>query len=58
MLGPFGADNDAVLAELLGLDDEAIAALRADGVLLGTPPPRRAPGRCVTTVLDVDVEAA
>jgi crotonobetainyl-CoA:carnitine CoA-transferase CaiB-like acyl-CoA transferase len=34
---PFGAANDDVLVELLGLDDEAIAALRAEGVLLGAP---------------------
>lgn len=34
---PFGADDDDVMAELLGLDDEAIGALRAGGVLLGDP---------------------
>jgi crotonobetainyl-CoA:carnitine CoA-transferase CaiB-like acyl-CoA transferase len=39
---PFGADNDDVLADLLGLDDEAIATLRADGVLLDGPTVSRA----------------
>ena len=32
-LGRFGADNDAVLTALLGLDEAAIAALEARGVL-------------------------
>jgi hypothetical protein len=32
-LGAFGADNDGVLADLLGLDAEAIAGLYGRGVL-------------------------
>ena len=35
-LGAFGADNDDVLAELLGLGDDEIDELYAQGVLHGS----------------------
>jgi hypothetical protein len=43
----FGADNDYVLRELLGLDDEAIRQLRADRIVADRPvaPPSAAPIR-------------
>jgi CoA:oxalate CoA-transferase len=44
-LGAFGADNEGVLAELLGLDGEAVAALYGRGVLRRDD---RAPGRAET----------